>query len=167
MKIASFVIMLLFATKIYATEPEIEKVKSLFQASAKSKDAADQLLKLLSRVNESSAPLLISYKGAAEMMQAKYAFNPINKVKRFNNGKRLIEDAVKKAPEHMEIRFLRFAVQTNLPAFLNYNDAIQKDKKYLLSNLKTTKDKTLKQNIVKYLSTSKYCSAEEKKGLEL
>ncbi|WP_316820264.1 hypothetical protein [Pedobacter gandavensis] len=167
MKLTGFFILLLFAINSYATEPEIEKVKSLFQASAHNKGAADQLLKLLSNVNESSAPLLISYKGAAEMMQAKYAFNPINKIKRFNNGKRLLEDAVKKAPEQIEIRFLRFAIQTNLPGFLNYNDEIQKDKKYLLSNLKTTQDKKLKQNIVKYLSASKYCSAEEKKRLEI
>lgn len=165
MKIPSFLILLLFVSKAFSTEPEIGKVKSLFQATANSKPAADQLLKLLSNINLSSTPLLISYKGAAEMMQAKHAINPISKLKRFNNGKRLIEEAVKKDPEHIEIRFLRFAIQTNLPAFLNYNDDIQQDKKYLLSNLKTIKEKTLKENIVKYLSGSKYCSAEEKKGL--
>lgn len=167
MKIISIFILFMFATSVYATEPEIEKVKTLFQTAARDKIAAEQLLNLLAPVNESSAPLLIGYKGAAEMMQAKYAFNPLNKLKRFNAGKQLIEKAVKKAPENVEIRFIRFAIQTNLPAFLNYNDDIQKDKQYLLSNVKTIKDKTLKHNIVKYLSASRYCSAEEKKGLEI
>lgn len=160
-----FFILLIFANKVYAADPDIQEIKHLFQASAKSKASANQLLKLLSTVDESSSPLLISYKGAAEMMQAKYVFSPISKLKRFNTGKNLIETAVKKAPDNLEIRFLRFAIQTNLPAFLGYNEHIPLDKKYILANLKTTKDKTLKQNIEKYLSTSKYCTAEEKKGL--
>lgn len=164
---ALFFMLLLFTTNTYAGEPNIQEIKNLFQASAKSKAAADRLLKLLAEVDESSLPLLISYKGASEMMQAKYVFSPITKLKRFNNGKRLIETAVKKAPDDLEIRFLRLAIQTNLPAFLNYNDEIQKDKKFVLANLKTTKDNTLKQNIVKYLSTSKYLTAEEKKNLDL
>lgn len=167
MKKTVFLMFMMLFSNVYAAEPEIQEVKQLFQASAKSKTAADQLLKLLAEVTESSSPLLIGYKGAAEMMQAKYAWSPISKVKRFNNGKRLIETAVKKAPDHLEIRFLRLAIQTNLPAFLNYNDEIQNDKKFVLTHLKTTKDKTLKQNIVKYLSTSKYCTAEEKKQLDL
>ncbi|WGQ10868.1 hypothetical protein QG516_04270 [Pedobacter gandavensis] len=167
MKKTVFLMFMLLFSNIHAAEPEIQEIKQLFQASAKSKSAANQLLKLLADVTESSSPLLISYKGAAEMMQAKYAWSPVAKVKRFNTGKRLIETAVKKAPDHLEIRFLRFAIQTNLPAFLNYNDEIQNDKKFVLTHLKTTKDKTLKQNIVKYLSTSKYCTAEEKKALDL
>lgn len=160
-----FFILLMCVTRTYAADPDIQEIKNLFQASAKSKASANQLLKLLSTVNEASNPLLISYKGAAEMMQAKYVFSPISKIKRFNTGKHLIEEAVKRAPENLEIRFLRFAIQTNLPAFLGYNEHIPQDKKYLLSHVKTTKDKILKQNIEKYLSTSKYCTAEEKKGL--
>ena len=164
MKMLAFLTLLL-ATKIYAADPEIQKVKSLFEAAAHSKDAADQLVKLLSATNQSSPPLLVCYKGAAEMMKARYEFNPIHKFKSFRKGKFLIEQAVKEDPDNTEIRFLRFAIQTNLPAFLNYNDNIQEDKKYLLDNLQTTKDNKLKQNIVKCLSASKYCSGEDKKRL--
>lgn len=165
MKKVAFLMLLLFATKAYSAEPEIEEVKILFEASAHSKHSADRLLNLLSAIDSSSPPLLICYKGAAEMMQAKYGFNPINKFRRFKKGKILIEEAVKKEPDNIEIRFLRFTIQTNLPAFLNYNDDIKKDKIHLLANLKTTKDKKLKQAIVKYLSSSRYCSTEEKKEL--
>ena len=155
MKRAAFFILFLLATKTYSAEPGIEEVKILFEASAHSKSSAERLLKLLSAVGYSSPPLMLCYKGVAEMMQAKYAFNPIVKFKRFKKGKKMIEEAVKKEPDNLEIRFLRFAIQTNLPAFLNYNDNIKEDKKYLLTNLQTTKDKKLKQDILKYLSTSK------------
>lgn len=155
MKSTAFLILLLIATKTYSAEPEIHEVRSLFEASEHSKTAANQLLKLLSVVNHNSPPILICYKGAAEMMQAKYGFNPVNKFIRFKTGKKLIEDAVKKEPENLEIRFLRFTIQTNLPAFLNYNNDIKEDRAYLLANLKTAKDQKLKQDILNYLSKSK------------
>lgn len=165
MKLSVFFITFLFVTTSYATEPEIQKVKMLFEASADSKDAANQLLGLLSAVESSSPALLICYKGAAEMMQAKYVFNPLNKFRSFKKGKRLIETAVTKEPDNLEIRFLRFLIQTNLPGFLNYNDHIEQDKRYLIANLKATKDKELKQKVLKYLATSKHCSIAEKKVL--
>jgi len=99
------------------------------------------------------------------MMRCRYGLNPIHKFRRFKKGKSLIEEAVKKEPDNPEIRFVRFAIQTNIPAFLNYNHHITKDKKYLLDNVKTIKDKKLKQDILTYLSTSGYCTAAEKKGL--
>ena len=101
------------------------------------------------------------------MMQAKYGFNPISKLRRFKKGKTLIEEAVKKQPDNLEIRFLRLAIQTNLPAFLNYSDNIIEDEKYLLANIQTIKNKNLKQDILKYLLASKHCSAEEKKELAI
>lgn len=155
MKGTSLFLLLLFATKVCATEPDMEEVKTLFEASAYSRSSADRLLKLLSKVDHSSSPVLICYKGVAEMMQAKYGFNPINKFRRFKRGKNLIEEAVKKEPDNLEIRFLRFVIQTNLPAFLNYNEQINEDKRFLLNNLQTTKDKKLKQDFLKYLSSSK------------
>lgn len=165
MKIATFMFLLLFTTKIYSAEPELAEVKRLFEASVNSKASSDQLLKILSDIGPSSTPLLICYKGAAEMMRCRYGFNPINKFKRFKKGKNLIEAAVKKEPDNIEIRFLRFAIQTNIPAFLNYNEDITKDKKYLLNNVKTIKDKKLKEGMLKYLLTSDHCTVGEKKGL--
>ncbi|MGY0034764.1 hypothetical protein [Pedobacter sp. NJ-S-72] len=155
MKSIVFLILLLFTTKSYSAEPEIQKVKTLFETSAHNKVDANRLLKLLSVVSYTSPPLLICYKGAAEMMQAKHGINPIHKFARFKKGKKFIEEAVKKEPHNLEIRFLRFMIQTNLPAFLKYNDNINEDKKYLLANLETTKDQKLKQDILTYLSNSK------------
>lgn len=165
MKVAVFFLLLLLATKTHSAEPEHREVKRLFEAAVNSKDSADRLLEMLSGIDLSSSPLFICYKGAAEMIRCRYGLNPIHKFSRFKKGRSLIEAAVKKEPDNLEIRFLRFAIQTNIPAFLNYKDHITKDKKYLLSNVKTIKDKKLKQDILTCLSTSNYCTAAEKKGL--
>jgi hypothetical protein len=144
--------------------PDLDRIRQLFAQSATFKASADQLLKTLSDVDESSPPVLICYKGAAEMMQAKYGLNPINKLKRFKKGKLWIEKAVKKDPGNPEVRYLRFAIQTNLPSFLSYDDHIQLDKTFLIDNLTSIKDKELKQNIVNYMANTKYCSTQERKG---
>lgn len=165
MKLSVLLIFLLFSINIYASKPEIQEVRVLFEASAKSKTAAEQFLKLLATTTTSDPPIYRCYQGVSEMMQAKYGFNPIHKLKRFKRGKTLIEEAVSKAPEDVEIRFLRFVIQSNLPVILNYNEHINQDKHFLLVNLKTIKDNKLKQSILKYLADCKNCTPQERKGL--
>lgn len=142
-----------------------EELRSLYWEAATSKDAAGQLLKLLAPVNEQSEPLLVCYKGAAEMFQAKYLFNPISKLNRFQKGKVLIETAIRRDPEHLEMRFLRFSIQSNLPSFLGYNECIENDKQMLLKNIHELEDLTFKQNVIRYLVSSKHCTKEELKIL--
>lgn len=99
------------------------------------------------------------------MMAAKYTLNPISKMNSFKKGKSLLEAAVKQDPAHLEIRFLRFSIQTNLPSFLGYDAHIQEDKRFLLKQVAATEDKDLKNKVIQYLSSSKYCTEEEKKNI--
>ncbi|SDL82634.1 hypothetical protein [Pedobacter antarcticus] len=147
-------------------EPEINQLRDLYAQSANSKKSADQLLNLLKGADKNSAAIYIGYKGAAEMMQAKYGFNPFSKYKSFKRGKLLLEEAVKKDDKDIEVRFLRFTIQTNLPQFLGYDKQVNQDKKFLLSHLNTVRDNKLKQNIVAYLTTSRHCSEQEKMSLK-
>jgi hypothetical protein len=146
-------------------DPDLSNLRALYYQAAEDKTAANKLSQLLADVNEQSAAILIGYKGASQMMEAKYAFNPITKLSRFNKGKTYIEKAIKKDPQHVELRFLRFSLQTNLPSFLGYGDSVAADKKFLLNAISTRIDAKLKQNIVNYLLTSKECTKEELKKL--
>lgn len=159
------VLFLLCCAKTHAAAPDLSQVRSLFEIAATEKKAADQLVNLLSGVNETSSPVLICYKGVAQMMLAKYGINPFNKFKYFKQGKTWIEQAAQKSPDNLEIKYLRFAIQSKLPSFLNYNEHMKADKDFLLRNVKTTTDKKLQNNIISFLLQSKYCSASEKKGL--
>ncbi|WP_316809740.1 hypothetical protein [Pedobacter heparinus] len=157
----------LFAGLSSFAEPKVREIRTLYFRAAEDKASADKLLAMLSSTEEKSIPLLICYKGVAEMLQAKHAGNPIMKWKRFKRGKIWIESAVKKSPENVEIRFLRFSVQTNLPAFLGYNGHIAADKFFLMEKLNTIEDLELKQRAVKFLSSSKYCSEEEREQVKI
>ena len=140
-----------------------QELRSLYWQAANSRDAADQLLKVLSSVDDQSEPLLVCYKGAAEMLQAKYLMNPFSKLSRFQKGKTLIESAIKRDPEHLEMRFLRFSIQCNLPSFLGYKDWIETDKRMLIDKVGSLGDTAFRQNVIKYLAGSKYCTKEELK----
>jgi len=145
--------------------PGLTEIRSLYDESAKNKAAAEQLHKLLSEVNDQSAPVLVCYKGVAEMIQAKYVFSPVSKWSSFKKGKKLIEASLLRDTAGIEMRYLRFTIQTNLPGFLGYKHNIEEDKKFLLNRLDNINDRTLKLNVVKYLSASEYCSEEERKML--
>lgn len=161
MKLFMFLLVFLYP----GMKPELMEIRSLYEESAKSKAAAEQLQKLLSEVNDQSAPLLVCYKGVAEMIQAKYAFSPVSKWSSFKKGKKLIEASVVRDTAGIEMRYLRFTVQTNLPGFLGYKANIEEDKRFLLKKLDSINDRTLKLNVVKYLSASEYCSEDERKKL--
>jgi hypothetical protein len=148
-----------------ASEPKVGILRNLFYASENNKAAWIKLEETVKLINHESKPILLCYRGVSEMMGAKYVINPIVKFNRFKKGKSFIERAIQKDPDNPEIRFLRFSIQTNLPTFLGYHHDIVTDKKRLLDSVDAVTDLELKKNIVKYLSSSKYCTAEEKKIL--
>lgn len=146
-------------------EPKVETVRSLFYEASLNKSAAAKFSKALSVVDENSSPVLLCYKGVAEMMQAKHVFNPFNKLAKFKTGKLMIEESISRDPDDLELRFLRFSIQSNLPGFLNYDAQIPGDKKKLINGYSRIKDVELRRRVLDYLSTSKYCTVDELKKI--
>jgi hypothetical protein len=146
-------------------EPKVETVRSLFYEASVNKSAAAKFLKALSVVDKNSSPVLLCYKGVAEMMQAKHVFNPFNKLAKFKTGKSMIEESISRDPDDLELRFLRFSIQSNLPGFLGYDAQIPGDKKKLINGYNRIKDVELRRRVVNYLSTSKYCTVDELKKI--
>jgi hypothetical protein len=68
-----------------------------------------------------------AYKGAALAMYADVADGVSNKFSYFNQGKALLEEAVKEDFYNPEIRFLRYSIQSEVPIFVGYRHAIDED----------------------------------------
>jgi len=162
MKVWALLILSIFMNPVHAEFPATSELRTLYYQAASSKIAANKLQKLLLTVDDNSRQLLICYKGAAEMMQAKYVLSPVTKFRKFKRGKNFIESAIASEPENLEMRFLRYTIQTNLPSFLGYNDRIFADKKMLIENLDEIYDKNLRQLVVSYLLASKYTTQKER-----
>jgi len=80
-----------------------------------------------------------AYKGAASAMSAGIASSVSDKLSRFNEGKKLLEEAVTKDWYNSEIRFLRFAIQSETPFFLGYSGNVEDDIQVIVDALEQKK----------------------------
>lgn len=132
-KIILLINMLLFTGSYCQAQTDLmQKVRTLYQKAATEEQACEQLIKLVEANNPKEDPLLLGYKGSATMMMANYVANPFAKLLSFNQGKKMLEQAVKADRNNVELRFLRYAAQKNAPSFLGYDEHIAADKAYLL-----------------------------------
>jgi hypothetical protein len=75
-----------------------------------------------------------AYFAMSILMSSEIQKGKINQFRTFNKGKNILDSLIFEHPNIAEIRYLRFAVQENIPAFLNYDNRIE-DKKIIIRNL--------------------------------
>ncbi len=164
MKILLLFLFLSYSTT-YSDEISIINVRELFLKSVKDETSCKKLIDLLADYNETNNQTLAGYKACASMIMGSHAFNPMTKYAYFKEGKILLEKAIKADKENIELCFLRFTIQSNIPHLLGYNQALVNDKRILLASVHTIKDLHLKQMIISYFQKSTYLSLTEKKIL--
>jgi len=64
----------------------------------------------------------------------------------------MLEEAVKKDPNNVEIRLMRLISQEKTPSFLGYDKNIETDRNFILKNYKNSDDENLVIFIKKYLN---------------
>jgi hypothetical protein len=144
---------------------DINVIRSLYQKAVTNEQYCKQLIEATAAYNENNNPLMLGYKASGTMIMAKHVFNPFTKMSYFKKGKDMLEKAIESDKNNIELRFLRFAAQTNMPSFLGYNKSIQNDKKFLLTSFSQIKDIRLKELLLPVLHESKYVTAEEKQQM--
>lgn len=83
------------------------------------------------------------------MLEAKYAWNPYIKYKKFNSGKALMEKAIGRDPGNIEMRLLRYCIQSSLPSFLNYHSNMASDKLFLQKAIDLVLDKSVREMLIR------------------
>lgn len=66
-----------------------------------------------------------------------------------------MERSIRPDAANLELRFLRFTIQTNSPSFLGYNDQIDLDRQFILKNVPRISDDGLKKMIINFMTNSK------------
>lgn len=132
-------------------QANISECRKLFMEMAKEEVYCQNLIQVTQNYGKNYT--LMAYQGAAIMTSAQYAFWPFEQLKRFNQGKKILENAVRNDVANVEIRWIRYVIQKNAPSFLNYSKNLEEDKKYLLDYLNETEgvDNELKGLISKTL----------------
>ncbi len=102
-----------------------------YEQAAADKTAGEKFYKLLVDYKDRDA-LVLGYKAASEAIRARDA-SMFNKLTYVQDAARTFEQAVSLDPHNPEIRFLRFSVESNLPAFLGLSKHVDEDKELLLN----------------------------------
>jgi hypothetical protein len=102
-----------------------------YEQAAADKTAGEKFYQLLADYKDQDA-LVLGYKAAAEAIRARDA-SMFNKLTYVQDAARTFEQAVGLDPKNPEIRFLRFSVESNLPAFLGLSKHVDEDKELLLN----------------------------------
>ncbi|MGI4885114.1 MAG: hypothetical protein ACRYFR_09165 [Janthinobacterium lividum] len=103
-----------------------------YELAAADKAAGEKFYQLLAEYHAQDA-LVLGYKAAAQAIRARDA-PMFNKLAYVQDAARTFAQAVALAPENAEIRFLRFSVESNLPAFLGLSPHVEEDKAFLFSS---------------------------------
>lgn len=87
-------------------------------------EEAEFHMKLLEK---EKSPEAKGYYAAMLFMKAKYVKFPLSKYNNFKKGKLALDQVILENKSNVELRYLRFVFQKEVPAFLNYDSNIEED----------------------------------------
>lgn len=144
---------------------DMNEVRALYKEAANNENSCEKLIEI-SAGSAKESSLILGYKASGMLLMAKHVFNPISKMTYFKKGKQMLEKAIGSDKNDIELRFLRFTAQTNMPFFLGYAGSIESDKEFILHSFSHIKEKELKEFMIPVLRQSKYLTDKEKQQLK-
>ncbi len=159
-----FLHMLLIASPSYATkEYSIVEIRNLYGRGVEDEQAARKLLDLVND-NELNDPLILGYRGGAEALMAKHAWNPYTKLEYLDKSMKTLQRAIDLEPGNTEVRFIRFSIQFFIPRFLGLSKNLKEDAHVIALNfnqLAAQLDPDMLLNVGTFMIDSGYCSAND------
>src|SRR5690606_31524269 len=128
----------------------LDVVRANYNKLVSDKDLCKKMISELAETKDNSATHL-AYLGGLQTIWANHVFNPISKLNTFKEGKKNIDQAIKKEPDNVELRFIRLSVQKNAPSFLGYKSNRNEDAKFIKENRHQIGSEILQKNITTLL----------------
>jgi hypothetical protein len=155
---------ILASASLQAQTISIDQLRKAYYRLNTDSAACAELYAKVSKVN-SAGNLINGYKGAITAAMANHVKSKQEKIKLFTTGKKLMDQSVAADSADVELRFLRFTIQTNCPKALGYYKQIETDKNYMLAHVNEVKNPGVKNKMTEYLLASSYLAPDEKKKL--
>lgn len=150
MKRLPFIILLIISNLMFSQN--LKEYRTLLKTGENSEKSAKMLIEKSSYAYKNTKePIYGGFLAVGKFFMAKHAFNPLKKMSYFNEGKKIMESALKLDPKNLEIRLMRLITQENAPSILSYNHQIKEDRNFLSREYKNTNDEDLKIYIKNYL----------------
>lgn len=161
-------IIALFSISAIADGQSIDKpyLRAHYQQCFQRKTALDSFVAILEKVSDPSAAEE-SYLGISYGLTIQYADGMWSKYRLLVKSKNLLNHAVERDPDDPELRFMRFTLENNIPAFLCMSTHINDDLKTIMSHpsfLDESPD--MKSAAIQYMLDSKRCTPAQTALLE-
>tara|TARA_B100001250_G_C19606020_1_gene702793 strand:- start:158 stop:685 length:528 start_codon:yes stop_codon:yes gene_type:complete len=102
-------------------------------------------------INNSDESVIQAYTACAYALKAKTAWNPFTKLSQVRMYEQLMEQASLKSPNNIEIRFLRFSIEYNLPTWLGMSEHLNEDQQYIASHIMDIQELMLHPEYARYI----------------
>ena len=99
--------------------------QKLFQRANLNIESCDSLVKYCESETTATG---MAYYAAGLMLKSKHE----RKLKYFKIGRQKLEEIISKYPNFVELRWIRYCIQTNTPKILNYKQHVDIDKQLIL-----------------------------------
>lgn len=98
------------------------EVRRLFMKNEFDRCASRVLFQKLEGPGLDRYPIILAYRGVSQATMAECTRGKLAKYNLFRAGRHELERALEMQPQSWEIRYLRFQMQAEIPAFLNYRN---------------------------------------------
>jgi len=123
--------LIVFSFVFLSVQTPLENVREQFPY-IESLDEANEFINELEVDNSSEAK---GYLAAMILMKSRFVKGPFSKFKYFKQGKKQLDQNISENLSIVEIRYIRFLMQKQIPDFLGYNKNIEEDFKIISNNL--------------------------------
>lgn len=157
-----FLTVLFFSVILFQPNSNIEKVRNQFPVITTEEQADD----FIENLKNDNSPEAKGYTAAMVFMKSRFVKFPFTKLKYFKEGKSILNEVINESPANVEIRYIRFLMQKQIPDFLGYNDNLKEDFEVIFNGFEMCNLKAEnKSEIVKNMLLTKDLTAEEKEKL--
>lgn len=113
------------------TVPDLVRLRHLY-AEAVQTEAAAKVYHAQLHGYTGNDPAILAYRGVAEALLARYQWSPMAKLRAVREAQRLFTRAVGLAPDNVEVRFLRYTVEANVPRYLGFSQHLTEDRAHII-----------------------------------
>ena len=119
-------------------------------------------------LEKEKSPMANAYYAAMLFMKAKYVKFPLSKYNNFKKGKAALDQLILENKSVVEMRYLRYVFQNELPEFLNYHGNIEEDFSAIVNGLeKSNLTQDFKHKIVENMMLVKGITSNQTAQLKL
>jgi len=116
----------------------------------------------LSKLEAEEGVMVDAYKASLLFVKSRYVKFPLTKLKYFKRGKKQLDGLIKANPENIEMRYIRFLFQKEIPRFLGYHTNINEDYNLIVSTIEDSMiEKYLKEHMLLNMLESNNLSSDE------